>query len=613
MTHSHIGISNSHITLVGLLRERSHNYGDRIGYEFWGMGESITQKLTYRELDNKARQVASVLQDRKLKSERVLLFYPPGIDYVIAFFGCLYAGAIAVPTYPPRRLKALRQLQIIAANSSAKLVLTTKLIRSKFYRHVSEGGVLSDIEWLSTDENLSSTVDWEEPEISSDTLAFLQYTSGSTATPKGAMVSHRNILHNLELIYRCFGHSQKSKGVIWLPPYHDMGLIGGILQPLYGAFPVALMSPINFLQNPLSWLKLISSYRGTTSGGPDFAYQLCIEKAKYKNLTGLDLSSWEVAFNGSEAVRAKTLRDFSETFEPYGFNPNAFYPCYGMAESTLIITGGEKESPPVIRNWDNISLEHGMARPNATPSVDQTTTLVSSGCSQMEHEVIIVNPETLSHCPTRTIGEIWISGTSVTQGYWNGPRKTEKTFKAYLKNSNAGPFLRTGDLGFLDHDHELFVVGRLKDLITLGRQKFYPLDIERTVEQSHDALRPGYGAAIAVNINGVDRLVVIQEVKRSLLRNLNTPEITNTVRQVIMHKHQLAPYAIVLIKTGSLPKTSSGKVKRHACRQDFFSNRLLVVGDWAENPVVQSKFRALESEIEEITITIPNKIFSTMS
>lgn len=599
------------MTLVGLLRDRSHNYGDRVGYEFLGMGESVTQKLTYRELDSRARQVAIDLQDRNLKSERVLLLYPPGIDYVIAFFGCLYAGAIAVPTYPPRRLKALRQLHVIAANSSAKLVLTTKLIRSKFHGHVNKGGVLSDIEWLSTDENLSSTIDWEEPEISSDTLAFLQYTSGSTANPKGAMVSHGNILHNLELIYRCFGHSQKSKGVIWLPPYHDMGLIGGILQPLYGAFPVALMSPINFLQNPLSWLKLISSYRGTTSGGPDFAYQLCIEKAKYNDLSDLDLSSWEVAFNGSEPVRAKTLKDFSKIFGPYGFNENAFYPCYGMAESTLIITGRKKESSPVIRNWDNSGLENGIAQPNEGSSVGQISTLVSSGCSQMEHEVIIVNPKTLSHCPTRTIGEIWISGTSVTQGYWNAPRKTEHTFKAYLKDSNGGPFLRTGDLGFLDHDHELFVVGRLRDLITIGRQKFYPLDIEKTVEQSHYALRPRYGAAISIDVNGVDRLVVIQEVKRSLLRKLNTPEITSTVRQVIMHKHQLAPYAIVLIKTGSLPKTSSGKVKRHACKQDFLSNSLIVIGDWAENPVAQSKFRALESEIEEIIMAMPKTIFST--
>jgi acyl-CoA synthetase (AMP-forming)/AMP-acid ligase II len=387
-----------------------------------------------------------------------------------------------------------------------------------------------------------------------------------------------------------------------------MGLIGGILQPLYGAFPVALMPPVYFLQKPLRWLKAISRYRGTTSGGPNFAYQLCVDKVKQQDLEGLDLSSWDVAFNGAEPIRAETLQQFVKSFAPYGFDPKAFYPCYGMAESTLIITGGQKQLPAVIRHWNKQSLETGTADPiNETDTTSQATSLVSSGHSQLDHQVIVVDPETLWPCSHRTVGEIWVEGTSVAQGYWNGPKKTEQAFKAYLSDGTTGPFLRTGDLGFLDEDGELFVVGRLKDVLIIRGQNHYPHDIETTVDQSHKAIRSGHGAAISVEVKGTERLVIIYEVERIHLKTLNVSEVANAVRRSVTQQHQISPYAIVLIKTGSLPKTSSGKVKRYICREDFLANRLVVVDDWAETPTARSKFKLLQSDVDSILNTIPEE------
>lgn len=607
-------VDTSKVTLVDLLQHRSQHCGDRVAYDFLADGQSVSGSLTYRELDLQARKLAASLQERNLLGERVLLFYPPGLDYIKAFFGCLYAGVIAVPAYPPQGSQKLNRLQSIIVNASAKLVLTTKAICSKFADRLQVESGLSQIEWLATDLDLSPSSHWQQPNIAPDTLAFLQYTSGSTGNPKGVMVSHRNLLHNLALIYRCFGHSSKSKGVIWLPPYHDMGLIGGILQPLYGAFPVTLMPPVYFLQKPLRWLQAISNYRGTTSGGPNFAYQLCVEKAKYQDLDGLDLSSWEVAFNGAEPIRSETIKQFTETFAPYGFNPKAFYPCYGMAESTLIITGGQKNSPAIIRHWNKTSLENRAAQPiDESRTVSEISALVSSGHSQMDHEVIIVDPETSHRCISRNIGEIWVSGTSVAQGYWGRPEETAQVFSAYLSDETNKPFMRTGDLGFLDEDGELFVVGRLKDLLIIRGQNFYPHDIETTVEESHIALRAGHGAAVSLEIKGSERLVVIQEVKRTYLKCLNVAEVVNSVRRAVTQQHQISPYAIVLIKTGSLPKTSSGKVKRYACRDAFLANRLVVVDDWAEIPTERAKFKGLQSDLDAILKTISEESLSLIN
>lgn len=590
-------------TLIELLVYRAQNQPEKIIYTFLKNGEIEEDKLTCQQLYLRARKIALSLQSLKVYGERALLLYQPGLDFITAFFGCLYAGVIAVPAYPPRRNQNLSRLQAIVADAKPKAVLTSsKLLKTiKFGFDVSLE--LDQLQWLATDElstNLSD--EYQQTEINSNTLAFLQYTSGSTGMPKGVMVSHANLLHNLSLIHKCFGHNPQSKGVIWLPPYHDMGLIGGILQPLYGNFPVILMSPVDFLQKPIRWLKAISDYKATTSGGPNFAYDLCIKKIKPEQIASLNLSSWQVAFTGAEPIRAHTLEKFASIFETCGFQQEAFYPCYGMAENTLIVSGGLKSQPPIVRFFDGISLSQNRVLPVSTSSTDSQAIV---GCGLLNN-IVIVNPESLTKCQDREIGEIWVSGASVAQGYWNKPLQTQETFNAYIVNKDInepqeslGPFLRTGDLGFII-DGELFITGRIKDVIIIRGQNHYPQDIELTVQKSHPALRLNCGAAFGVELNGEEKLVIIQEVERAYLRKLNVSQIIKNISQAVVAEHGLQVYATVLVKTGSIPKTSSGKIRRHACRHSFLNRELNVLGDWSENLEATSKFINLKADMDKI-------------
>ena len=367
-----------------------------------------------------------------------------------------------------------------------------------------------------------------------------------------------------------------------------MGLVGGVLQPLYGGFPVTLMSPVDFLQKPLRWLQANSRYKATTSGGPNFAYDLCVRRITDEQKATLDLSNWEVAFNGAEPIRADTLERFAAAFEPCGFRASAFYPCYGMAETTLIVSGGVKATQPTIKIIQGEPLEQNQVVP-AFNQKDGTRTLVSCGQTRLEQQIVIAHPETLKICLPDEVGEIWVSGDSVAQGYWNRSEETEHTFKAYLADSGEGPFLRTGDLGFL-HDGEIFITGRIKDLIIIRGRNHYPQDIELTVEQSHAALRLSHGAAFSVDVDDVEQLVIAQEVERSYLRNLNVNEIVTAMCQSVAQQHEIQIYAILLLKTGSIPKTSSGKIQRYACRTGFLNNSLDVVSDWIANPRMKTKF-----------------------
>jgi acyl transferase domain-containing protein/acyl-CoA synthetase (AMP-forming)/AMP-acid ligase II len=586
-------------SLVDLLRYRVLNQPEEIAYTFLVDGERESVSLTYQELDRKARAIATqLLQQVGVIGSRALLLYPPGMEFVAAFFGCLYAGFVAVPAYPPRRNQKMSRLQAIVSDSQAVVALTTESELASIQAQLTENTTLAILPWLATDSiNSELASGWREPTSNRDTLAFLQYTSGSTGTPKGVMITHGNLLHNSKLIYQFFGHTPESKGVIWLPPYHDMGLIGGVLQPLYGGFPVTLMSPVAFLQKPFRWLQAISRYKATTSGGPDFAYDLACRQITPEQLASLDLSSWEVAFTGAEPVRAQTLARFAETFAPCGFRQEAFYPCYGMAETTLIVSGGEKSQAPIIQHVQAAALEKNQVV-NATDK-DGVRTIVGCGQSNPDQKVLVVDPESLTPCPNGQVGEVWVAGPSVAQGYWNRSKQTKEAFQAYLADGKTGPFLRTEDLGFL-LDGELFITGRLKDLIIIMGRNHYPQDIEITVEKSHPALRPGCGAAFAVEINNSERLVIVQEVERSYLRKLNANEVIGAIRKAVAEEHDIQAHAILLLKTNSLPKTSSGKVQRSTCRVGFESATLDVVADWSLNPENKSKFRHLESEVESL-------------
>jgi acyl-CoA synthetase (AMP-forming)/AMP-acid ligase II len=583
-------------TLVDLLRDRAQNQGDRHAYRFLLDGETQAISLSYQELDRRSRAIAAYLQSFCQPGERVLLLYPPGLEYVTAFLGCLYAGAVAVPAYPPKPNRSFSRLQSIVADAGATAALTTRETFSSREKPWVDSPQLATLKWIATDLLDDTAADaWQPPDVDRQTLAFLQYTSGSTATPKGVQVTHRNLLHNLRGIYHAFQLSSESHVVSWLPMYHDMGLIGGVLQPLYGGFPVTLMSPLMFLQKPLRWLQAIAQYRAACSGGPNFAYELCARKITPEQVATLDLSCWEVAFNGAEPISAAVLERFSQLLAPAGFRPSAFYPCYGLAEATLFVSGGSKTAHPKLKTVGRQELEEHRVVSADLSDEGNTRTLVSCGRSLPDQGIVIVHPETRVPCGDGELGEIWVCGASVADGYWQNPTSTQEVFHARLmgltsgenvgadplKTLTNGSFLRTGDLGFLEGG-ELFVTGRLKDLMIINGRNYYPQDIEWTVESSHPSIRVNCTVAFSVEIYGEEQPIVVAEVDRGYARSKRTGTDGNTqtlevdgqklieaIRRAVAREHDLPVHTVVLVKPGSLPKTSSGKIQRRASRQSF--------------------------------------------
>ncbi|WP_445174313.1 AMP-binding protein [Microcoleus sp.] len=591
-------------TLVSLLRYRAQQQPYQVPYTFLVDGETKKVSFTYEQLDQKARAIAALLQSMKAFGERVLLLYPPGLEFIAAFFGGLYAGVTVVPVYPPRGKQRMTRLQAIAKDAQATFAITTSSVITKLGERFKEEPELAALQCIATDEIANELADdWFFPEIANNSLALLQYTSGTTGNPKGVMVNHENLLYNSTLIYQAFEHTSNSRGVIWLPPYHDMGLIGGVLQPVYGNCSVTLMSPESFLQQPFRWLKAISDYQATTSGGPNFAYDLCIDKITPEQRQQLDLSSWEVAFNGAELVRAETIKKFSETFANCGFQRSAFYPCYGMAETTLIVSGGLKKEPPVIRFVQEQALKQNLIV-TTTNEDEDARAIVGVGHSTPNHKIVIVRPVSLTLCLDGEIGEIWVAGRSVAGGYWRKPEETQQTFNAQLQDTKEGPFLRSGDLGFL-LDGELFITGRIKDMIIIRGQNHYPQDIELTVENSHPALRANSGAAFTVEVEGVEQLVIVQEVERTYLRQLDVDEVVKSIRQAVSEQHQLQVYAIAVLKTASIPKTSSGKIQRLGCRVGFLNKSLDVVGNWTAN-IQETDLQQLQTEVKNLSEQLQN-------
>jgi amino acid adenylation domain-containing protein len=565
-------------SFIDILRARASEQAERTAYILLNAGETEEGVLTFGELDRQARAIAALLQANDAEGERVLLLFAPGLEYIAAFFGCLYAGAVAVPAYPPRLNQSIQRLETIVADSQASIVLTTQQLLSRIQLSFSAVAGLKKLRWLASEDALKDLADaWREPKIDQRTLAFLQYTSGSTATPKGVMVTHANLLHNERMIQLAFGQSERSIIVGWLPLYHDMGLIGTVLQPLYLGAQCILMPPMAFLQRPFRWLQAITRYRATTSGAPNFAYDLCVRKITDEQKAQLDLTSWTVAFNGAEPVRAETLEHFAAAFESCGFRREAFHPCYGLAESTLLVSGGGRAERPHVKLIDARELESN--RISACVESDQAKALIGCGSTAMGQTVTIINPESLTHCSAGEVGEIWVSGESVAAGYWNRPEETAQTFAAYQADTGHGPFLRTGDLGFLS-EGELFVTGRLKDLLIIRGRNLYPQDIEATVARCHPALRLGGGAAFSVDVAGEERLVIVHEVNQRIA--LEPDVVAAQMRQAVSESYEVQLYAVVLIKSGTLPKTSSGKIQRHACRAAYLRRELQVVSHWNE-------------------------------
>ena len=575
---------SKYITLIDRLQEQASIQPDKRAFTFLADGETELDSLTYQQLDQKAKAIAFVLQDRDAPGQRALLLYQPGLDFITAFLGCLYAGVTAVPVYPPRANRSIERLLAIVADAEATFALTTQSIEEQVASKFTEHHATEKIRFIATDTyELDLASGWQYPEISTD-LAFLQYTSGSTGKPKGVMVSHGNLIANSNAIQQYFSNKREHTLVSWLPPYHDMGLIGSIIQPAYVGSSMYLMAPVTFLQRPYRWLQAISRYQAQTNGGPNFAYDLCVDRVTPEQKATLDLSCWELAFSGAEPVRAETIDRFSEYFSECGFKRQAFYPCYGMAESTLMITGSDRKIEPVSITVDSKELEENRA---VVSDGEDSTTLVSSGRNAIGQQIVIANTDTLNKCRDGEIGEIWVKSDSVARGYWNRPELSEYSFNAVLADTQEAGWLRTGDLGFL-HQGELYVTGRLKDLIIIRGRNYYPQDIELTVDSSHEAIRAGNTAAVAVEIAGEERLVVTTEIKRTALRKLNVEEVTKAIRSAIASHHELQIHAIVLLKTGSIPKTSSGKIQRHACKAGYLDGSLSSVGDFQSTVNKQS-------------------------
>lgn len=567
---------NKFSTLVELLRYRASSQPERIAYIFLRDGEIEEARLTYGELDQKARAIAAHLQSLEAKGERGLLLYPPGLDFISAFFGCLYAGVVAIPAYPPRRNQNLLRLQAIIADSQARFTFTNAALFPSLENQWAKDPELGAMQWIVTDEiDHHLREDWLEPTLEKNSLAFLQYTSGSTGTPKGVMVSHDNLLINSADLDGGWGHDQDSVMVTWLPTFHDMGLIYGVIQPLYKGFLCYMMSPASFMERPLRWLQALSDKKATHSAAPNFAYDLCVRKIPPEKRATLDLSHWCMALNGAEPVRAEVLKKFAEAFQVSGFKATALCPGYGLAEATLKVTAVSYDSPPYFYPVQANALEKNKIV-GATETDTNVQTLVGCGWTTIDTQIVIVNPETLKPCSPEIVGEIWVSGSTIAQGYWGKPQETQETFQAYLADTGAGPFLRTGDLGFIK-DGELFVTGRLKEIILIRGRNNYPQDIELTVQNSHPALRPSCGAAFTVENKGEEKLVVVQEVERTWLRKVDIDEVKRAIRKAVVQEYDLQVYAIALIRTGSLPKTSSGKIQRRSCRAKFLEGSLEIL------------------------------------
>ncbi len=572
-------------TLVEVLRWRAQHQGDQRAFIFLMDGEAEDVVMTYAMLDQQARAIAARLQTLATVGDRALLLYQPGPDFVTAYMGCLYSGVIAIPVYPPHPVRLDRTLPKIARivhDARPALALTTSSILNRSEAMFTHAPSLRTMHWLATDEvGGADAAAWQDPHVASDALAFLQYTSGSTMAPKGVMVSHGNLMYNLSLIQQYFAMiPNHDVAMAWLPPYHDMGLIGGILEPLYAGFPIVLMSPVSFLQRPIRWLQGISDYKVTSTGGPNFAYELCVQRISPEQRDALDLSCWELAFSGAEPVNHETLDRFTAYFAPCGFRREVFLPCYGLAEATLLAAGGKKGSGPVLQRIQVSAIEQHHVVVPATNHADSRT-LVGCGKTLSGQQIVIADPETLRRCPEDRVGEIWLSGPSVAQGYWNQPEVSQRTFRAYLADTGEGPFLRTGDLGFLK-DGELFVTGRIKDLIIIDGRNHYPQDIEWTVERCHASVRTSSCAAFSIDVDGVEQLVVAAEVEPRLRHGFE--EVIRHVRRAVAQDHDLRIHDVVLVKAGSLPKTSSGKIRRFACRANYLDGTMHVLKASATAP-----------------------------
>lgn len=559
-------------TLVDLLRARAAGRGDALAFAFLEEGGAQGPRLSYGDLDAAARRLAGWLQADHAAGDRALLLFPAGLDFLTAFFGCLYAGLVPIPAPAPeasRRKRTLPRLQAIARDADVGLVLSTgdtKALVEDSARDVPELARARILDVADAPEGAEAA--WAPPALSPGDLAYLQYTSGSTTAPKGVMLSHANVLHHCADIRRSCGYDADSVSVTWLPYFHDYGLIEGLMVPLQNGTPGYVMSPFAFLKRPFAWLGAITRLKATHTQGPNFAYDQCVRRIRPAQLDQLDLSSLKSAGNGAEPVNPAVLEAFFDTFAPRGLRREALCPAYGLAEATLMMScRGPGQAPLVGRFRGDALTERRVVE--ADPGDPQARRVTSCGRPVGDIEIAIVDPDSRERLGENAVGEIWIRDPCVAMGYWQRPEDSEATFRAVTSNTGEGPFLRTGDLGFL-REGELYVTSRIKDLIIVAGANHYPQDIEWSVERCHDAIRPGHVAATSIYVEGEERLLIAPEVERGTLETGDEFEaLLAAIRRTVAEAHEVQVYAILVLRRGSLPKTASGKIQRHACEHIF--------------------------------------------
>jgi acyl-CoA synthetase (AMP-forming)/AMP-acid ligase II len=565
-------------SLVDLLRRRAAEQPNDRAYVFLSDKGKEEAALSFGELAQRADTLAARLSRQGQAGDRALFLFAPGLDFIVAYFGCLLAGVIPVPMMLPRRNSSLDSSASIVADCSPRFVITNTHLRIA-RPDVIERFSRPRMQWLMVDEVEEGNAQHRVlPVPGPDDIAFLQYTSGSTSDPKGVMVTHGNLIENLEMIRVTLGNTRRSAYVSWVPLYHDMGLILNVLQSLYLGSLCVLVAPVTFVQRPLTWLRAISDYRAEVAGAPNFAFDLCVQRFRADQVTGLDLSCWKLAFNAAEPVRADTIERFAATFGAYGFDPRAMYPLYGMAEATLLISSGQRGGGPVIRT---VSLDAFRRNEVATAAGnDDAHRVVGCGRNIIGQRMAIVDPETRRQLGPDRIGEVWVAGPHVCKGYWRNPDATRSTFQACIEGDEDNEaWLRTSDLGFMDAQGELFITGRRKDVIIVRGMNYYPQDIENTVYDSHSALRRHCGAAFSVlTETNEEKIVLVQEVERTHRRDLDIEDIVACIREAVANEHEIALDAIVLIRPGAIPKTTSGKIQRSLARQMWLQSLFEPIG-----------------------------------
>ncbi len=595
-------------TLVEMCQAQAVNQPDRRIYRFLENGADVSDYRTLADLDRRARSIAARLAKVAEPGDRALLGFTPGLDFADAFFGCLYAGLVAVPVTPvegDRNDVKRSRLEAIAGSCEPRLFLSTAAAMERAERVIPEVPALARLVRVAVDEADAAEGDsWSAPSITPETTAYLQYSSGSTGAPKGVILSHANVLHNLGLILEngaeglaaMLGNGSEEKEeegeppaappfVSWLPTFHDLGLISSVIEPVYVGYDVVSMPPMAFVQRPVSWLRAISDLGVAASAGPNFAFELCARRVTAEQRRTLDLSGWVIAMVGAEPVRADILNRFCEVFQPCGFRREALFPGYGLAESTLMVSGGPAGCGPVIERFDAEALARGNVVPASSGAPSRE--LVGCGRLQPSMTLVLVDQETGQPCGPSEAGEIYVAGPSIGAGYWNNPAETERTFRAAVPGYADMSFLRTGDLGFL-HQDQLYITGRVKDVIILDGLNHYPHDIELTVSRSHPAIREGFTCAFSIDDGQRERLVVLAETVRSLHldagdgdpsaaregsagEGMTEAEVVAAVRRAVTAEHGVSVHDVRLLRIGSLSFTSSAKLQRRECRSRYLA------------------------------------------